>query len=379
MTVHRDPKRKTWYYVLDLPRGDDRKRRQKWCRGFSSETLAKRAEELARKQFGQAELAADGTVAAELLKWLEERELDVALTTLANYRHAVMKYVIPYLGARQLYDLDKRAINDLYRTLLKRGGRKGEGLSAETVRHVHRTLMKALKDLGVAVEGVRQPRPADRETHGRKGVWTAAQCATFLAHAAGDRLYAAWVLVVVCGMRRGEIAGLKWPKVDLDKRLIHIHWQRAVASGEVAGGIVEKEPKGKSKRSIFVGTALARVLSDHSDQQGKEIAAAGVAYQELGYVFCKEDGTPYHPKYFTDRFRALCLAAGVPVIVLHDGRHTSATVGADHGVPRHAMQKRLGHARATMTDEVYTHVLPESERRAAEIMEEAILGSPPAE
>ena len=62
--------------------------------------------------------------------------------------------------------------------------------------------------------------------------------------------------------------------------------------------------------------------------------------------------------------------------MLHDGRHTSATVGADHGVPRHAMQQRLGHSRAKMTDEVYTHVLPEAERRAAQIMEETILGGP---
>jgi Site-specific recombinase XerD len=376
MTVHHDTKRKTWYYVIDLPRGQDGKRRQKFCRGFKTEELAYRAEGLARKQFGQADLAADGTVAAELVQWLEERELDVALTTLSNYRNAVMKYIIPHLGGRQLYDLDKRAINDLYRHLLKGGGRKSTGLSAETVRHVHRTLMKALKDLGVVIEGVRQPRPADRETFGRKGVWTAKQCTEFLTHVANDRLYAAWVLVVVCGMRRGELAGLKWPKVDLENRVVYVHWQRAVASGEVDGGVVEKEPKGKSKRSIATGTALATVLSEHSERQQKEIAEAGILYQNGGYVFCKEDGTPYHPKYFTDRFRKLCIEADVPIIVLHDGRHTSATVGADHGVPRHAMQHRLGHSRATMTDEVYTHVLPESERRAAQIMEETILGGP---
>ncbi len=376
MTVHHDTKRNTWYYVIDLPRGEDGKRKQKWCRGFKTEKLAQRAEALACEQFGQADLAADGTVSAELIRWLEERELDVAVTTLSNYRNAVMKYIVPHIGAQQLYDLDKRTINDLYRTLLKQGNKHRGPLGAETVRHVHRTLMKALKDLGVVIQGVRQPRPADRETFGRKGVWTAKQCATFLSHVANDRLYAAWVLVVVCGMRRGELAGLKWPKVDLDCQVIYVHWQRAVASGEVDGGVVEKEPMGKSKRSIAIGKALAEVLSEHFDQQQKEIVEAGDAYQNRGYVFCKEDGAPYHPKYFTDRFRALCVQAGVPVIVLHDGRHTSATLGADHGVPRHAMQKRLGHSRAKMTDEVYTHVLPDAERRAAEIMEETILGRP---
>jgi integrase len=373
LTAHYDKRRGTWYFVIDLPRGIAGKRKQLFRRGFRSEKLALGAEHKARAQFGSADLAADGSVAAELTEWLIERELDIAKTTLCNYRNAITKYIIPYLGRRQVYDLDKRAIHDLYRHLLHCGGRRGGPLSAETVRHVHRTLMKALHDLGIVIEGVRQPRPADRETAGRRGIWTASQCQQFLAYAAGDRLYAAWVLVVVCGLRRGEIAGLKWPKVDLSTGTLHVHWQRAVASGEVDGGVLEKDPKGKSRRSIAIGPALVAVFGAHQIRQHKEIDALGLAYRRGGYVFCHEDGRPYHPKYFTDRFRALCVQAGVPVIVLHDGRHTSATVGADHGVPQHAMQHRLGHSRATLTQEIYTHVLPEAARRAAQIMEDTIL------
>lgn len=332
-----------------------------------------KAEKIAKQQFGKVDLAADGTVAAEVSGWLEERELDVAVTTLGTYRNAINRYVIPHLGGRQLYTLDKRAINDLYRHLLAKGGRGETPLAAETVRHVHRVLMKVFKDIGIHIDGVRQPRKADRETQGRKGVWTAAQCSAFLAYAAEDRLYAAWVLAIVCGMRRGELAGLKWSRVDLDVGVVHVHWQRAVASGVVAGGVIEKEPKGRSKRSLAIGSAITSVLSDHRAAQRKEIAEFGVIYQRGDYVFCKEDGTAYHPKYFTDRFRDLCNKAGVPIIVLHDARHSSATVGADHGVPQHAMQKRLGHAHARTTMDFYTHVLPESERRAAEIMEDVIL------
>jgi hypothetical protein len=219
----------------------------------------------------------------------------VAVTTLSNYRNAVVKYVIPFLGGRQLYTLDKRAIHDLYRHLMARGGRNGKALSAETVRHVHRTLMKALKDLGVSIEGVRQPRPTDREEKGRKGVWTAQQCATFLMGTADDRLYAAWALAVVCGMRRGELAGLKWSKVDLDVGVVYVHWQRAVASGEVEGGVIEKEPEGKSRRSIAIGPALVALLRAHLERQRAEEELAGVVYRRGGYVFCKEDGNPYHP------------------------------------------------------------------------------------
>ena len=67
-------------------------------RGFASAKQASREEELVRQQFGRTALAADGTVAAELTHWLEERELDVAPTTLANYRNAVMTYIVPGWG-----------------------------------------------------------------------------------------------------------------------------------------------------------------------------------------------------------------------------------------------------------------------------------------
>jgi integrase len=140
---------------------------------------------------------------------------------------------VPHLGARQLYDLDKRALIDLYRHLLVHGSRVGGPLSTSTVRHVHRTLMKALKDLGIVIDGVRQPRPAERETQGRKGIWTAAQCSQFLAGVADDRLYLAWVLGVVCGLRRGELAGLKWPKVHLASGVLHVHSEAARRAAQI--------------------------------------------------------------------------------------------------------------------------------------------------
>ena len=194
-----------------------------------------------------------GSVAGELVRWLRDRELDIALTSLATYRTIVRRYLIPRLGDRQLHTLDRYEIHDMYRHLLHHGSHTGGPLSPATVRQVHRVLMKALKDLDIEVRGVRQPRPADKPAHGRKGVWTAQQCGTFLTHTAGDRLHAAWTLAIVCGLRRGELAGLTWPKVDLDRGAIHVHWQRCCAPGVIAGGVVEKGPKGTSRRTVAIG------------------------------------------------------------------------------------------------------------------------------
>jgi integrase len=357
-----------WFFVIDLPPGDDGKRRQHKRRGFPSKTAAEKAEAEAQKAYGEASIGADGSVAAELTGWLSERELDIEETTLDNYRNLFRMYVIPHIGGRQLYNLDKRTVQDFYKKILTEGGSGKKPLSPTTVRTVHRVLMKAFRDLGIELGAVRQPRPAEREDHGRKGVWTPKESKQFLKFHRDSRLYAAWALAVVAGTRRGEIAGLRWSKVDLDLGIVYIHIQRTICGNKV----IEKSPKGKSRRPIAIGPAMVRVLREHKARQDEEKAAAGLLYHDYDYVFPREDGEPYYPRYYTDQWENACTAAGVPVIVLHDARHTSATAGADAGVPEHVMQKRLGHADARTTREVYTHVLPESERKAAELMDSAL-------
>lgn len=135
-----------WMFVIDLPPAADGKRRQMCRKGFRSQDAALVAETKARQAYGRADLSADGSLAAELENWLTERQLDLQPTTLSNYRD-IIGYIKPHLGSRHAYTLDKRAIHDLYLTLLKRGSKRGKPLAQETVRTVHRVLMKALKGL----------------------------------------------------------------------------------------------------------------------------------------------------------------------------------------------------------------------------------------
>ena len=196
--------------------------------------------------------------------------------------------------------MDKRAVHDLYRILEQRGGRDGGPLSRTTVRMVHRVLVKAFADLGVQLDGVRKPRPAERETMGRKGVWTPAECSQFLDHHSEHRLRAAWVLAIIAGLRRGELAGLKWNRVDLDRGRLaralaaHRHQHRGRREGTEGQEQTGDRPRPRRRR----GTAGAQ--RDRRTRRRR----AGVVYHDGDYVFCREDGQPYYPTYFTDQWSA---------------------------------------------------------------------------
>src|SRR5262245_7622351 len=94
------------------------------------------------------------------------------------------------------------------------------------------------------------------------------KCSQFLDHHGDHRLRAAWVLAIISGLRRGELAGLKWNRLDLDKGIVFVHWQRTATST----GVVEKEPKGKSRRPIALGPAVVAELDEHKAIQHAEKA-----------------------------------------------------------------------------------------------------------
>jgi integrase len=86
--------------------------------------------------------------------------------------------------------------------------------------------------------------------------------------------------------------------------------------------------------------------------------AAGPAWTDNGHVFTREDGQPYHPEHFSDRFDRLCTAAGVRRVRLHDTRHSAASIMLAAGTSVKVVQEMLGHASPAITQGIYAHTLP---------------------
>ncbi|MGW5258852.1 site-specific integrase [Streptomyces sp. NPDC004012] len=189
-------------------------------------------------------------------------------------------------------------------------------------------------------------------------VWTLQQTAEFLDHIVGDRHFPAWHLVLFHGLRRGELAALAWDEVDLDAEVIHISEQLVSISYEVH----EDDPKADSVRDIKLNRDSVMLLKAWRKKQAaerQEWADAGVPAQPGNRVFTKEDGSAYHPQFFTDRWDRPVELSGLPLIRLHDGRHEAASLALAAGVAPKAVQAMLGHASMRMTTDTYQTVLPE--------------------
>jgi integrase len=185
---------------------------------------------------------------------------------------------------------------------------------------------------------------------------------TFLDAIEGDRMAPAYRLLATTGMRRGEVLGLHWANVDLDKARIVVNRSLTLVNEE----LVWAPPKtARSRRSLSLDSETVAVLRSHRRRQLEERLNAGEAWHDNDLVFCNEDGTALHPSRFTRRFVTACERAGVPRIRLHDLRHTWATLALQAGIHPNVVSERLGHATTSITLDIYSHVQPELSAHAA--------------
>jgi integrase len=171
-------------------------------------------------------------------------------------------------------------------------------------------------------------------------------------------------VVITCGLRRGEVIGVRWEDIDLDAGLMLIH--RSIV--QIGGQIHEGAPKTKrSKRVVPLDTDTIAALRIHRRRQAEEQLAAGSGWvNTAGRVFTRSDGAALIPEGVSRNFRTLSAAAGVPVIRFHDLRHTSASLALAGGVPMRVVSDRLGHSTIAITSDLYTKVYDDVARDAAE-------------
>jgi integrase len=353
----------TWSYRLDLGIDENGRRGQKQVGGFRTKKGAQAAlnDALSAIQHGTYVAPSRQTLGAFLDMWIEGARNELALTSWTGYRDMIRRWITPHLGSKRLVELTPIDVKVWHSALLDHGGVGGRPLSVRSVQYAHRVLHRALADAVRwnlipinPASGARAPRVQRAELT----VWTSDEAARFLRHVANERLSALWVLALHTGMRRGELAGLRWKDVDLDDGTLTVAQQRTNANHEV----VIAAPKGRSQRQIVLAPATVAALRQHRAEQLRERLALSEAWADTGYIFVEEAGQPYHPHSYLTMFRRACARADVPPIRLHDLRHTMATLALQAGVHPKVVQEQLGHSAINVTMDVYSHV-PQAVRR----------------
>jgi integrase len=369
----------TYTYWLDVgPDPVTGRRRQRTKGGFRTKRECQAAlnDAIAAVQGGTFVEPSRRTVRSFLLEeWLPAVQVaNLRPGTLENYRIHVQAHVVPALGTVELQRLSPAQLNAFYRHLLTEAGKDGHGLASKTVRNIHNILHRALKDAvrwGYLVRNVADAADPPRGKSAEMRVWSPEQLRVFLEHVREDDLYGFWLLTATTGMRRGELAGLRWSDVDLETGRLSVRQPRVV----VANAPQTSEPKtARGRRSLALDPVTVAALRRHRARKLEHKLLVGARYQDSGLVFTWPDGSPIHPLRFSRWFEGHARRAGLPKIRLHDLRHSYASAALAAGVPAKVISERLGHATIAVTMDIYSHVLPGLDREAADSVARLILG-----
>lgn len=371
-----------YYIVLDI--GIDpksRRRKQKWISANTNKKKVAEAmlEEIQKRSAGGKYIEPSKlTLEQYLNKWLEGyAKHSVRSSTYDSYCWVVNKHLIPRIGHFKLEELKPLYLQEFFNSLFK------TKLSATSIRYVYNILKEALTQAvkwQIIVYNPCLAVEAPRKIKYQAQVFTAEQLATLITAAQDTNVYLPILLAVTCGLRRGEICGLRWQDTDLEQGMLHVKnsldWENSQLT-------IRPVKTASSQRSVKLPQIALETLKAVKIEQAKQRLAAGRLYHKLDFVWAWDDGRPHDPDYLYHHYHKLLVRYNksitddpdieekdkaemlLPVIRFHDLRHSHATYLLASGVPIKIISERLGHSSTRVTQDIYSHVLPQMQEMAA--------------
>lgn len=346
------------------------RRRQQWIsvKGSKKNAEKKLAELLHQFDTGTFINPGKTTLAEYLERWLKDyAKPNLSPRGFERYQGIIAKYLIPELGSIPLTQLRPEHLQRHYTAC------QNDGLSARTVRYHHAVLHVALK---TAVKwGLLLRNPADavdppRARHNEMKTWGEHEINQFLEAAKDSPYYTLFYTALFTAMRRSELLALKWS--DVDFILSQIYVNRGLHHLK-DGSYVFTEPKSaKSRRTIALPPSAILLLREYREKQELERSMLGRVLNDDDLVFSTLEGKPLRPNTITRAWKILAARCGLPVIRLHDARHTHASIMLKQGIHPKIVQERLGHSSIQITLDTYSHVTPGLQEAAAKRFDELV-------
>lgn len=291
-------------------------------------------------------------------RWLKSKKKKVRPKTIQRYSDLMRLHVVPVIGSIPLLKLKPLHLEKVYEEASSRG------LSPQSILHIHRVLFTALKQ-AVAwqliprniAEAVTPPRPEHREVE----PMTSREVVRIFETVAGTDLEIPTILGLGTGMRLGEVLGLRWKDIDLDKKSARI----AQTVQETNEGLVFVPPKThRSRRTVSLPGFVVHALRKHKKEQSERRLVVGSAWHDNDLVIERGDGLPVRTSSLSGRFADRMKKEGIK-LTFHGLRHGHASLMLAAGVHLKVVSERLGHSTIGITADLYTHVADEVHEAAA--------------
>ena len=307
------------------------------------------------------------TVEEHIEKWLTSYCVtEIKPRTARTYRDVLYRYLIKAYSRLKIRDLTAEHVQDLYDDMIK-----NRDLSAQTVHQLHQALSSCLnstkKTAGlsfVATDDARPPSithtpPSSRQMvpgtdrRQERTTWSPEEVEQFYTVAGGHRFEQLYVLAIHTGMRVGELCGLKWTDVDLERGYLTVSRNLQRVTGM---GLVEGSPKNGKRRTIDLNEGAVRALKTERELQSLRKNMAEEAWINEGGVFSTDTGSGVDNQFVSKTFSKLVKPTTLTDIDLHELRHTFTSLAALTGSNIEAVSKVQEHSSIQITTDTYQHL-----------------------
>ncbi|GKX65601.1 tyrosine-type recombinase/integrase [Inconstantimicrobium mannanitabidum] len=364
----------TWSYYFNLGLIDG-KRKKKEKGGFKTKKEAEKALRDAISEFEKGYIEPTKVNFTSVsTQWLEEYIKPLRkITTYSRYKEMNKKYLIPYLGFKEI---NKITALDIERMLLDI---KKNNISDTTLQGIY-TLCNSIFERSIKLhliqnnpcKGVERPQRNKKQTDVLEVEEIPLLIKTLdLENEYDYMFYVAFRLTLELGLRRGELAGLTWEDISYGENVVSIHNNLIYNYGHT---YMETTKTKGSTRTIYVSNELLEMLTQLNKRQEFKKNEYGEFYENnifndksYDLVMRWDNGKYIHPMYYTNKIKKVVAAAGIDkTIRFHDLRHTNATLLIQQGVDFKTVQTRLGHEDINTTLNIYAHVNKEMQKNATE-------------
>lgn len=374
MQVKKDGTTKPVWRALGLSEGANKTKVNKAFR----EVVAQYEQEFWEEQERGGRPPADIPVYDYLVSYLKRVEPELQKNTIVSYRSMTNGKIRRYFQRRPqltVGNLKPQDIQDFYQSLF------ADGVVANTVIHYHallrRAFQQAFKEERIDANPFdRVGRPKKNKFHGEN--YTQEELLTLLHLARGDVIYPAILLAGAMGLRRSEALGVRWSRIDWEKRTVLLDTKIVEyrENGKKKVEPVEEMKNKSSRRTLPLPDPVVEMLQVQKEHREvyRKMFQGSYSTQYLDYVCVNQLGELLRPSYVTDHFRELLEKYGLRHIRFHDLRHTFASLLINQDVPLINVSNFLGHSDLSTTANIYAHLDKASKQASAAVISDILQG-----